>query len=75
MAVLKAKARNKLAPGKFGLPKTKQYPMEDSAHAADAKGRATQQLAKGNLSPEQAAEIRHHADVVLGETDSTYHNA
>ncbi len=43
------------------------------AHAADAKGRATQQLAKGNLTPEEAAKVRHKANVVLGETDSTYH--
>lgn len=74
MAVLKVKTRNKIDRSKFGLPDTRQYPLEDKAHAVDAKGRATQQLAKGNLSPSQAAEIRHHADVVLGETDSTYHN-
>ena len=74
MAVLKAKARNKLAPSKFGLPDTKQYPMPDREHAGNAKARATQQLAKGNLSPEQAAKIRHKADQVLGKTDSTYHN-
>lgn len=74
MAVLKAKTRNKIAPGKFGLPKTKQYPMEDKAHAADAKGRATQQLAKGNLTAAQASEIKHHANAVLGQQDSTYHN-
>lgn len=74
MAILRAKARNKLAAGKFGLPKTRQYPMPDTGHAANAKARASQQLAKGNLSPEQAATIRHKANVVLGEHDSTYHN-
>lgn len=74
MAVLNAKARNKLAPSKFGLPDTEQYPMPDKSHAVDAKGRATQQLAKGNLSPEQASKIKHKADQVLGKTDSTYHN-
>lgn len=74
MAVLKAKARNKLAAGTFGLPKTRQYPMPDKAHAANAEARATQQLAKGNLSPSQAASIRHKAHVVLGTADSTYHN-
>ena len=30
-------------------------------------------LAKGKLSPEDAAKVRHKANVVLGETDSTYH--
>jgi hypothetical protein len=77
MAVLSAKARNKLKPSKFGLPgkdgKPGKYPEEDAAHAKDAEARATQQLAKGKLSPAQAAKIRHKAHVVLGETDSTYH--
>jgi len=73
MAKLTAKTRKKIPTGKFALP-GKRYPIEDKAHAADAKGRATQQLAKGKLSPAQAAKIRHRADVVLGESDSHYHN-
>lgn len=79
MAILSTKARNKLPKGKFGLPgkdgKAKgKYPMPDKAHARNALARASQQLAKGNLSPEQAASIRHKANVVLGKNDSTYHN-
>lgn len=73
MSVLKAKARNKLSGGKFGLPDTRQYPMPDAGHAANAKARATQQLAKGNLTPSQAVKVRHKADIVLGENSSTYH--
>jgi hypothetical protein len=41
---------------------------------ADTKGRATQQLARGHISPANAAKVRHRADVVLGEVDSTYHH-
>lgn len=73
MAVLTTKARKHLAPSKFALPGGR-YPVNDRTHAANAKARATQQLAKGNLSPEEAATVRHKANVVLGETDSTYHN-
>lgn len=74
MGALTAKARKNIPSSKFALPGGR-YPVENKAHAADAKGRATQQLAKGNLTPEEAATVRHKADVVLGKTDSTYHNA
>lgn len=73
MAELTAKSRKHMKPSTFGLPDKKAYPMPDKSHAVDAKGRATQMLAKGKLTPEQAAKIRHKADVVLGETDSTHH--
>lgn len=73
MAKLTAKARKKIPADKFALPGGR-YPIENKAHAADAKSRATTELAKGKLSPEQAAKIRHKADQVLGKTDSSYHN-
>ena len=74
MSVLTAKARKHLKPGTFGLPGKKAYPMPDKGHAADAKGRVTQALAKGTATPAEAAAVRHKANAVLGETDSTYHN-
>lgn len=78
MAKLTAKARKKIPSSKFALPGKKgkpgKYPVEDKAHAADAKARATQEVAKGKLSPEEAAKIRHKADAVLGKHDSTYHS-
>lgn len=78
MAKLTAKKRNALPKGKFGLPGKKgqpgKYPMLDKSHAANAKGRATQQVAKGKLSPEAAAKIKHKADAVLGKHDCSYHN-
>lgn len=75
MAELTAKSRNRMKPSTFGLPGKQAYPMPDKPHAANAKARATQMLAKGKLTPEEAAKIRHKANQVLGETDSTYHNA
>lgn len=72
MAVLTAKGRDRMAQSKFALPDGR-YPVNDPAHARNALARASQQLAKGNLTPEQAAKVRHKAHAVLGETDSTYH--
>lgn len=74
MAVLSTKARKHLKPSTFGLPSKKSYPMPNRSHAANAKARATQMVAKGKLSPADAAKIRHKANQVLGETDSTYHS-
>lgn len=73
MAVLSTKARKNLAPSKFALPGGR-FPIPDKAHAGNAKARATQGLAKGTLTPEDAAKVRHKANVVLGEHDSTYHS-
>lgn len=81
MAALTTKRRNDLPTSKFALPKgTKSsdgapaYPVDTPGRAANAKARATQMLAKGKLSPEAAAKVRHAANVVLGETDSTHHS-
>ena len=74
MAELTTKARKAIPASKFALPGGR-FPVENKAHAANAKARATQGLAKGSLTPEEASTVRHRADVVLGETDSTYHNA
>ena len=39
--------------------------MIDKAHAVAAKGRATQQVAKGNLTPAAAAKVKAKANKVL----------
>lgn len=44
--------------------------MPDASHAANAKARATQQEAKGNLSPAQKAKIDAKANRVLGKGKS-----
>jgi hypothetical protein len=41
--------------------------MPDRAHAANAKARATQMVAKGKLSSGAAAKIRAKANRLLGE--------
>lgn len=67
MAKLKASTRNALPKSEFGLPGSRKYPMPDKSHAGNAKARATQQVAKGNLSESAAARIRAKANKVLGQ--------
>lgn len=71
MATLSTKRRNKLPTKDFGLPGQKKYPMPDRAHAADAEGRATQQLKKGNISASEKAEIDRKAAAKLGKKKPT----
>jgi hypothetical protein len=68
MAVLKAKARNKLKKSTFGLPGERKYPMPDKAHAANAKARATQMVNKGKLSSSAKAKIDAKANRILGNS-------
>jgi len=72
MAVLTVKKRKAIPTSEFGLPGERKYPMPDRAHAANAKSRATQQVAKGNLSPASAAKIKAKANRVLGGTGVTH---
>ena len=65
MAKLTAASRKSIPASKFALPGGR-YPVEDKSHAANAKARATQMVAKGKLSSSQAATIRRKANAVLG---------
>ena len=65
MAKLTAAARARLPKSAFGKPGSRGYPMPDRAHAANAKGRATQMVKRGKLSAGAAARIRAKADRVL----------
>ena len=66
MAKLTTKGRKAIPKSEFGLPGEKKYPMPDRAHAANAKARATQMVAKGKLSPSSAAKIKAKANKILG---------
>jgi len=65
MAKLTSKARKSLPKSDFGLPGSKKYPMPDRSHAANAKARASQQEAKGNLSASAKAKIDRKANRIL----------
>ena len=67
MAELTAKSRNALSDRVFGLPKQRKYPLDTHNRQVNAKGRATQMVKKGKLSPEQAAKIKAKANRLLGK--------
>ena len=68
MTKLTTKTRKSL-PGKdFALP-GRRYPIEDKAHASNAKARATQEFEAGKLSADDRAKIDAKADAVLGRKD------
>lgn len=67
MAVLTTKARKAIPKSQFGLPGSKSYPVNDRAHAANAKARATQMVNAGKLSPSSKAKIDAKANKVLAK--------
>lgn len=67
MAKLKTAERNKLKKSTFGLPEERKYPMQNKAHAANAKARATQMVEKGKLSESSKNKIDSKANKVLGK--------
>ena len=64
---LDEKERKRIPASEFGIPGKRKYPMPDKSHAANAKARATQMVAKGKLSSSAASRIRAKADRILGE--------
>ena len=67
MAELKAKTRNRLPAGDFAEPAKRAYPIEDKAHARNAKARASHAIKAGRMSRAEAAGIDKKADAVLGK--------
>lgn len=65
MAELTTKQRKRLPKKKFGLPGKRAYPMPDRSHAANAKARANQQYAKGNLGKSARDKIFAMANRIL----------
>lgn len=67
MAKLDTKQRKHLPAVDFGLPASRQYPMPDKEHAANAKARASEEFNKGVLTASQKAEIDAKANKKLGK--------
>ena len=65
MAELKAKTRDKLPKSDFAEPEKRAYPIEDKAHARNAKARASQAVKAGWMSKAEAGRIDKKADAVL----------
>lgn len=62
---LNADDRNKLPAKDFAEPEKRTYPIEDKAHARNAKARATQAANSGRMSKAEQDEIGRRADAVL----------
>lgn len=65
MAKLTTKKRNELPKKEFGLPSERKYPMENKAHAINAKARATQMQNKGKLSMSEKEKIDRKANKII----------
>jgi len=65
MSSLTTERRRRIPAVEFGLPASRKYPMPDRRHAANAKARASQQVARGKLSPVARQEIDAKANRVL----------
>ena len=66
MAKLSSGQRKRLPASEFAGPH-KSYPVNDRAHAANAKARASQAVKAGRMSKAQEARIDAKADRVLGK--------
>lgn len=67
MAELDAAQRNKLPRKDFAEPGKRAYPIEDKAHARNAKARASQAVKAGRMSKAEQSRIDKRADAVLNK--------
>jgi hypothetical protein len=65
MAKLNTDDRNKLPAREFAEPEKRAYPIEDKAHARNAKARASQAVNSGRMSKAEEGKIDKKADAVL----------
>ena len=65
MAELNTEKRDKLPDKAFAEPKKRAYPIEDKAHARNAKARASQAVKAGRMSKAEEKRIDKKADAVL----------
>lgn len=62
-----AKKRKRLPKSSFGVPGKRKYPMDTKGRAANAKGRAKQQLKRGRISRSTYNRIVAKANRKLGK--------
>ena len=65
MAELSPEKRDKLPAKAFAEPDKRAYPIEDKAHARNAKARASQAQKAGRMSKAEETRIDKKADAVL----------
>lgn len=67
MAKLTTQKRNALPKKDFAEPAKRAYPVENKAHARNAKARASEMVNKGKLSKSEEKKVDAKADKVLGK--------
>jgi hypothetical protein len=65
MAKLNARQRDNLPAREFAEPEKRAYPIENKAHARNAKARASQAVKAGRLSKAEERRIDRKADDIL----------
>lgn len=65
MAELSKKSRDRLPAKDFAEPGKRAYPIEDEAHARNAKARASQAVKAGRMSKSEETKIDKRADAKL----------
>jgi hypothetical protein len=65
MPKLDTEGRKRLPSKDFAEPNKRAYPVEDKAHARNAKARASQAVNAGRISRGERAKIDKKADAVL----------
>ncbi|MGI4877090.1 MAG: hypothetical protein ACRYG4_06345 [Janthinobacterium lividum] len=65
MAKLSKADRDKLPASNFAEPDKRAYPIEDAAHAKNAKARASQAKKAGRISKAEEGKIDKKADAVI----------
>lgn len=68
MAKLDTTKRDKVPAKKFAEPGKRAYPIEDKAHARNAKARASQAVKAGRMSKAEERKIDKKADEVLNKS-------
>jgi hypothetical protein len=67
MAKLTTGKRNDLPAAEFAEPQKRAYPIEDKAHARNAKARASQAAKAGRMTEDEESNVDAKADAVLGK--------
>lgn len=65
MAKLPTSERDALPKSKFAEPDKRAYPIENEAHAKNAKARASQAVKAGRMSKAEEGKIDKKADAVI----------
>ena len=70
MSKLTTTQRDRLPDSKFAEPEKRAYPIEDAAHAKNAKARAAQAAKAGRMSKAEETRIDRKADAVIASRKS-----